>query len=239
MEEAQKAGRALRRQRLEAAGEREPNTTLMPVTARGEATRRRILDAAEAVIGEKGYHAASVTEITQRAQVAQGTFYLYFHSKREIFLQLVEDLGEQLRAASREATKDIPGRMDKEREGFAAFPEFARTHRQLYRIVQEADRVDLPTFQEYYTRIARGYTRGLRAAMEAGEIRQMDPETLAYTLIGIGHFLALRWLIWPQGSVQDGQPPVAEAVSELEEPPELPERVFSTLMEFLAHGLLP
>lgn len=239
MEEAQKAGRALRRQQLEAAGEREPNTTLMPVTARGEATRRRILDAAEAVIGEKGYHAASVTEITQRAQVAQGTFYLYFHSKREIFLQLVEDLGEQLRAASREATKDIPGRMDKEREGFAAFFEFARAHRQLYRIVQEADRVDLPTFQEYYTRIARGYTRGLRAAMEAGEIRQMDPETLAYTLIGIGHFLALRWLIWPQGSVQDGQSPVAEAVSELEEPPELPERVFSTLMEFLAHGLMP
>jgi AcrR family transcriptional regulator len=238
MEEAQKAGRALRRQRPEAAGEREANTTLMPVTARGEATRRRILDAAEAVIGEKGYHAASVTEITQRAQVAQGTFYLYFHSKREIFLQLVEDLGEQLRAASREATKGIPGRMDKEREGFAAFFEFARAHRQLYRIVQEADRVDLPTFQEYYTRIARGYARGLRAAMEAGEIRQMDPETLAYALIGIGHFLALRWLIWPQEPVQDGRP-VGEAVSELEEPPELPERVFSTLMEFLAHGLMP
>jgi AcrR family transcriptional regulator len=247
MDEDHRTSRSPRRTRAEAVeGERGPNNTLTPATARGEATRRRILDAAEAVIGEKGYHAASVTEITQRAQVAQGTFYLYFHSKREIFLQLVEDLGEQLRAASREATRDIPGRMEKERKGFAAFFEFARGHRQLYRIVQEADRVDLRTFQEYYTRIARGYTRGLRAAMEAGEIRQMDPETLAYALVGIGHFLALRWLIWPQGdeaaeatSAQNGVKPGQPADIAKEAAPELPERVFETLMEFLAHGLLP
>ena len=247
MDEDHRTSRGSRRTRAEAAeGEREPNSALTPVTARGEATRRRILDAAEAVIGAKGYHAASVTEITQRAQVAQGTFYLYFHSKREIFLQLVEDLGEQLRAASREATRDIPGRMDKERVGFAAFFEFARGHRQLYRIVQEADRVDLATFQQYYRRLARGYARGLREAMEAGEIRQMDPETLAYALVGIGHFLALRWLIWPPGDetaeavngVNGGRPGQNGSAAQ-EAAPELPEQVFTTLLEFLSHGLLP
>ncbi len=220
-------------------GEHHYDGALVPVTARGEATRRRILDAAEAVFGDRGYHEASVTEITQRAQVAQGTFYLYFHSKREIFLQLVEDLGTQLRAAMREASRGSTSRMEMERKGFAGFFAFARAHRQLYRIVQEADRVDLPTFREYYSRLARGYARGLQAAMEAGEIRQIDPEALAYALIGIGHFVALRWLIWPQEPPgQEGQP-AGEATSKPEDPPELPERVFSSLLEFLAHGLTP
>jgi AcrR family transcriptional regulator len=222
------------------AGERHHEGTLMPVTARGEATRRRILDAAEAVFGARGYHEASVTEITQRAQVAQGTFYLYFHSKREIFLQLVEDLGAQLRAAMRDASRGAASRMEMERKGFAGFFAFARAHPQLYRIVQEADRVDLPTFQEYYGRLARGYARGLRGAMEAGELRQMDPETLAYALIGIGHFLALRWLIWPQDeSAQDRQLAGQITGEGTEELPELPERVFETLLELLAHGLTP
>jgi AcrR family transcriptional regulator len=220
-------------------GERHHEGALVPVTARGEATRRRILDAAEAVFGDRGYHAASVTEITQRAQVAQGTFYLYFHSKREIFLQLVEDLGAQLRAAMRDASRGSKSRMETERRGFAGFFAFARAHRQLYRIVQESDRVDLPTFQEYYARLVRGYVRGLQAAMEAGEMRRMDPEALAYALIGIGHFVALRWLIWPQEEAAQARQLAGEATAEAGEPPELPEYVFSTLLEFLAHGLTP
>ncbi len=216
--------------------EGESAAALVPVTARGEATRRRILDAAEAVFGEKGYYAASVTEITQRAQVAQGTFYLYFHSKREIFLKLVEDLGKSLRLSLSAATRASDNRFEMERVGFEAFFAFARAHRQLYRIVQEADRLDQPTFQEYYAQLIRPYARGLRKAMDAGEIREMDPEALAYALIGIGHFLALRWLVWPeQQAEQSGQDHTAAENAA----PELPERVFATLLDFLAHGLKP
>src|SRR5215469_2585037 len=91
--------------------ESEAGNDLVPVTARGEATRRRILDAAEVVFGEKGYYAASVTEITQRAQVAQGTFYLYFHSKREIFLKLVEDLGARMRTTMSEGSRGSGSRL--------------------------------------------------------------------------------------------------------------------------------
>lgn len=92
-----------------------------PATARGERTRRRILDAAETVFGELGYYEASVSEITRQAGVAQGTFYIYFHSKREIFVELVEDLGARLRAATRTAMADVPDRLEAERRGFIAF----------------------------------------------------------------------------------------------------------------------
>src|SRR5215472_1398493 len=88
---------------------------LTPVTARGEATKRRILDAAEEVFGELGYYEASVSEITRRAGVAQGTFYIYFHSKRETFIELVEDIGKRLRAATSAAIQGTSDRIEAER----------------------------------------------------------------------------------------------------------------------------
>jgi AcrR family transcriptional regulator len=198
----------------------------LPVTPRGEATRRRILDAAENVFGEVGYYKASISEITRRAGVAQGTFYIYFRSKHEIFVELVEDIGHRLRAQIRADIQDAQNRLEIERRGFATFFEFASTHRRIYSIVQEAERVAPEVAQAYYRAISQGYERGLRAAMEAGNIRKLDPEAIAYALMGIGHFVALRWIIWPQ-----------EGEEMQTQPPQLPEEVYTAVMDFIEHGL--
>jgi AcrR family transcriptional regulator len=197
-----------------------------PVTARGEATRRRILDAAEAVFGEMGYYEASIAEITRRAGVAQGTFYIYFPSKHEVFAEVVEDMGRRLRAVTREAIADVSDRLEIERRGFAAFFEFAASHRRLYQIVQEAERIAPEAAQAYYRGISQGYEHALRAAMEAGTIRAMHPEAITYALMGIGHFVALRWIIWPQQGEETG-----------EQPSPLPAEIFASVMDFIAHGL--
>lgn len=115
---------------------------LVPVTARGEATRRKLLSAAEIEIGEKGFHVASVSSITTRADVGQGTFYLYFHSKDEIFLTLVRDIGRRLRKHMAQAIDGIDDRLAAERRALEAFFEFAQAHPGLYRIVQESQFVD-------------------------------------------------------------------------------------------------
>ncbi|GCE31763.1 TetR family transcriptional regulator [Dictyobacter alpinus] len=203
----------------------EAENPLMPVTARGEATRRKILDAAEEVFGELGYYEASISEITRRAGVAQGTYYIYFHSKRTIFEELVRDIGERLRADMRAAIAGADNRIEIERRGFQAFFQFVSSHRRIYSIVQEAERVAPDAFYSYYHKISQGYIRGLQEAMDEGSIRQLDPEAIAYTLMGIGHFIALRWLIWPPESGQK------------KEIDELPENVFNSIMEFITHGL--
>lgn len=211
---------------------------LAPATPRGEATRRRILDAAEEVFGEMGYYEASVAEITRRAGVAQGTFYIYFHSKRETFVELVEDIGERLRTATSAAIQDAPDRIEAERRGFKTFLQFVREHRRIYQIVEEAGRVAPEAAHEYYRRISSGYERGLAAAMKAGQIREGNVEGLAYALMGIGHFLALRWLIWP--SEADGEERGKKDNAPKRQPiegPQVPDAVFETVMDFIAHGL--
>ena len=60
-----------------------------PLSQRGLDTRRRLLDAAEAVFGELGFPEASVVKVADAAGVATGTFYLYFDSKRAIFVELM------------------------------------------------------------------------------------------------------------------------------------------------------
>jgi AcrR family transcriptional regulator len=212
------------------AGGDAPLTTLTPVTARGEATRRRILDAAEDVFGETGYYEASVSEITRRAGVAQGTFYIYFHSKRETFVELIEDIGERLRAATSAAIQDAPDRIEAERLGFAAFFRFVYEHRRIYRIVEDAGRVAPEAVREYYRRIGAGYERGLHAAIAAGQVRGTDVEAIGYALMGIGHFLALRWIIWPTEDADRHKQSEQTTV---------PDAVFEAVLEFIARGLSP
>jgi AcrR family transcriptional regulator len=209
---------------------------LEPVTSRGAATRRRLLDAAEAVFGEIGYYEASVAEITRRAGVAQGTFYIYFHSKRETFVELVEDIGERLRAATSTAIQDTADRIEAERKGFEAFFSFVYAHRRIYRIVEEAGRVAPEAAQEYYRRISVGYERGLATEMKAGQIKDGNVEGLAYALMGIGHFLALRWLIWPaEGAGESGD--LSMPPTSVENATRIPNEVFETVLEFIARGL--
>ena len=208
---------------------------LVPVTARGEATRRRLLDAAEEVFGEMGYYEASVSEITRRAGVAQGTFYLYFHSKRETFVELIEDIGHRLRAATSAAIQGVTDRVEAERLGFAAFFKFVYAHRRIYRIVEEAGRVAPEAAREYYRRISVGYERGLGTAMEAGQIREGEVEALSYALMGIGHFLALRWLIWP--NEEDAEQAGIDGASGAPSAPGMPPAIFDSVMEFISRGL--
>lgn len=66
---------------------------------RKQETRREILGAALACFAERGYHATGIADIVRRVGIAQGTFYLYFQSKREIVEQILDDLMERLSAA--------------------------------------------------------------------------------------------------------------------------------------------
>jgi len=51
--------------------------------------RARLLDAARAVFSERGLDRAKVEEITTRAQLSKGAFYLHFESKEEAFRELL------------------------------------------------------------------------------------------------------------------------------------------------------
>jgi AcrR family transcriptional regulator len=196
------------------AGER------IPATARGEATRRKLLEAAEAEFGGKGFHGASVSSITARAQIGQGTFYLYFRSKEEVFSVLVRELGRALRSR---LARDISGggrnRMQNERRAVEGFLRFTLEHPGVYRIVQESQFVDEVAFRDYYVRLAQGYAGALKEAADRKELAPGSAEERAWAIMGIGHFLGLRHCLW------SGALP--------------PKRKLDDVMDFVARGMAP
>ena len=166
------------------------------LTARGERTRRKLLESAERIFAELGYHDASIVKITEAAGVGQGTFYLYFASKKAVFDEVVLDLNSRVRQAMTEAAAQGATRSERELLGFGAFFRFTAEHPALYRIVRQAEFVSPETLHLHYERLTSGYVTGLRQAMEAGEVAEGDPEVLAWSLMGIGELVGMRWILW-------------------------------------------
>ncbi|MEP7315112.1 MAG: TetR/AcrR family transcriptional regulator, partial [Sphingomicrobium sp.] len=121
-----------------------------PRTARGAKTMRKILDAALLEFGERGFNESSIVSITSRANVALGTFYTYFDSKEALFAALVQDMSGRVRDHVAPVLSDAADGLDAERRALAAYLDFVAHHKEVYRIIDEAEFVDPAGFRQHY-----------------------------------------------------------------------------------------
>jgi AcrR family transcriptional regulator len=165
---------------------------------KGARTRSKLVQAAEEVFNTYGYYDASIVKITEAAGVAQGTFYVYFRSKKEIFDEVVADLNRRVRHAMSDASRGATSRLEAERLGFAGFFRFTSEHPALYRVIRQAEFVSPGALRNHYEKVAEGYVAPLRQAMDAGDVTPGDPMILAWLLMAIGESVGLRWIIWDE-----------------------------------------
>ncbi|HEY6661375.1 MAG TPA: TetR/AcrR family transcriptional regulator [Sphingomicrobium sp.] len=186
-----------------------------PRTARGERTLRKILDAARAEFGERGFSDSSIVAITQRAGVALGTFYTYFDSKEEVFRALVKDMSAQVRDHVAPAFKDATDAIDGERRALESFLTFARKHRDVYRIIDEAEFVEPDAYREHYETTAARIAARLAAARDkgelAGDLTDKDLDIVAWAMMGANVFLGLKFEVWSSADAKR----VAEVTSRM------------------------
>jgi AcrR family transcriptional regulator len=184
-----------------------------PRTARGERTLRKILDAARYEFGEHGFSDSSIVGITQRAGVALGTFYTYFDSKEAVFQALVRDMSGQVREQVGPALGKASDALDGERRALEAFLDFVRDHRDIYRIIDEAEFVDPAAYREHYETTASRIAARLIAARDKGQISSdysdENLEVIAWGMMGANVFVGLRFFVWDNGDASR----VAEAMS--------------------------
>ncbi|MEK6637810.1 MAG: TetR/AcrR family transcriptional regulator [Pseudomonadota bacterium] len=170
-----------------------------PRTDRGRRTLRAILDAAALEFGEKGFHESSIVGITARAGVALGSFYTYFDSKDSVFRALVQDMSGQVRATVGPVIQQAADRLAGEELGLAAFIAFVREHKELYRIIDEAEFVDPASYRTHYENTVAGYVSSLKDAATRGEVRGDVEEVHAWAIVGMNVFLGLRYGVWSDG----------------------------------------
>lgn len=184
---------------------KEPVAGATPKPRRSDQTRARILDAAEEVFGRRGYHSASVVEITKKAGVGLGTFYLYFPSKIEIYRHLLRSRQDEFIQEARRAYEGATDQRMVVQGAFRAFFDWIGRRPAVLRLMREAEFVDPSLLANLYRAPAEEFRERLGRAMEHGYISPTDAEVLAWCLMGMAEFVTLRWIVWTGDSEIDPQ----------------------------------
>lgn len=155
--------------------------------------RDQLLDAAPVVLSAHGYGGAKVSDIVARAGVAQGTFYLYFRSKRDVVLALLDRFCGLLLSERRETGAEI-GQTDEEWQA-----RMAERLRRLRRVIDEHRSLARLFFKEalgsdpeiearvraFYAEMAAVDEAVLRGAMRRGFVRLLDTRVVGVALNGL------------------------------------------------------
>lgn len=150
-------------------------------------TRRHLIDTALRIIADKGMQATSVLEITQAANVSNGTFYYHFKDKTI----LLEAVGQMLVSDVVEALHDVIDDMDSPEEkvalGIQWMVEKAAARPELGLVMAEAIDEEGAFQAEVSTRFRRDVEEGI-----ARKQFFVDPNPLLFQMLGRVNAVAIR-----------------------------------------------
>jgi AcrR family transcriptional regulator len=159
-----------------------------------EKTKADLLESARRVLAKKGYHRTKVADIARDADVAVGTFYLYYATKEALFVELVEDAVRLLTAEfqkTRAMTSDPRLRARAALEGFFRF---AQAHRELFRITFGHSATFHDVVQRTQKLFVADIAANLAEGMQQHVFRPNDPTVLAQAFVGLSLDTVSWWL---------------------------------------------
>lgn len=104
----------------------------LPAAERREQLRR----IAMAVFAERGYRGASMSEVAARAGVTKPVIYRHFRSKKDLYLELLDDAAENLLSRVWRGVEAGGDPFEAARRGFLTYFEFIARHAEAFRLLQ-------------------------------------------------------------------------------------------------------
>ena len=166
---------------------------ILPKTKKAREKFDRIIQAADYHIYTYGFEKASIANITASADVATGTFYLYFKDKLELYHYLLDDYQRRIKEHIKFRSIGCKTREEKERIGLIAWLEFVNDNPHTYSIIWQSLAINKDLFIDYYKKFVTSYEKGLNR--DASQVIDMDLEDLSLMLMGISSFLGLKGMI--------------------------------------------
>ncbi len=177
-----------------------------------EERRVQILDAATIAFARKGYYSTTMDDIVAESDLSKGTLYIYFKSKKEIFLALCDRFTEMLQA-----------QMAINLQGTTTVVEQMRAIAQAYVQVHLTTPTDHDGNQVNATKLTAEFWQQavvdadvkarfvksyeeftvlseqlVENAIAAGEFREVDVPTLTRVVMSFFDGLSWRWLLMPE-----------------------------------------
>jgi AcrR family transcriptional regulator len=166
----------------------------------GERTRVKLLEAARTVFLERGYNAARVDDITQKAGTSHGAFYLYFANKQDVLEALAVETADHMYALADELEGIEVGEHAYEqlRAWVERFVDEYERHSPVVNAWIAAEMEDSRFDQlgrEVLGQFAGRIAHTIRSAVDAGLRHPVDPSTAAVALVSMLERFCYFWLV--------------------------------------------
>jgi len=177
----------------------EINVPPMPKSAKAQRTRAKILEAARLVFAERGFSKATAEEISTKAGVGYGTFYLYFADKRQALHTILSQVDDQLYQLGRVDKEQLSlglGALAPIKATLNAFFDSFKVNADVLKICHELSATD-PDFKSQHDKVRARLVNKIKEhilkGQEIGNARPVDPEIASIALAGLVETIAIEW----------------------------------------------
>lgn len=177
----------------------EVNLPPLPKSAKAQRTRLRILEAARAIFAERGFAKATAEEISTRAGVGYGTFYLYFADKRQALHTILAEVDDKLYQVGQVEpgkTKIGLGALAPIKATISGFFDSFKENADVLKICHELSATD-PDFKGQHDKVRARLVNRIKGHLvrgqELGNTRNIDPDITSIALAGLIEIIATEW----------------------------------------------
>ena len=167
-------------------------------------TKEAIIEVAEELFSQRGYHNTQVMDIVKAVGMSAGTFYNYFKDKRDLFEQITNQNLYELRCRIKKLREpvniwDHGDRVEKLNESYGAYFDYISSHRQQFLMILRGsfgvdEEMDI-TIWKHYSDIAQDLADDIQSWLDIGIIEGVNPLTMAYAVVGMAMHLGHSYLM--------------------------------------------
>ncbi len=188
---------AARKMRAAAAVQRAPRDAVRK--ARNDLYRRHIVEAAEQVFADRGFEAANMQEISERAGLSMGTIYAIFPGKTDLYTAILDERAQEMVHLAKEvaerrapAAESVAALIESYVGYFVDHPHFLRMH-----LRQGSSWILMPGSDarlRYWQDIHRIQAQIFRRGIDEGVFVDEDPAFLAKMFSAMDQVLLAHWV---------------------------------------------
>jgi AcrR family transcriptional regulator len=161
----------------------------LPAAAR----RRQLLDSALEVFATAGFHGASMNDVADAAGVTKPVLYQHFASKRQLFVELLEDVGSTLGSLVAEATASVEPPREKVERGFAAYFRWIDSNRAAFSLLFRGSvRLDAE-FADAVHKVESFLAEAIATLIDA-DLDDEHRRTIAHGIVGLAEGTGRHWI---------------------------------------------
>ncbi len=171
-------------------------TKTVATTKEKKLKRKEIIQQAIEVFSHKGYHHTKISDITRALKISTGTFYLYFENKRDLFMEVIDDVFRHIVGEAASAIKSETDFLKRCKmrclvfyENYARYSEILN---QLRAEMASEERWPVEKLRKIYHGLTEPVICEFDQAVKEGAIKAIDTELMVYGLTGMLESMTFR-----------------------------------------------